>query len=327
MTKHRLALSLIAVLASASLLLAAKPAAAADSLRMQALLNPDGTGFLGVNNPSDPMTWEACSSILADCMPFGSGGTLNTENAKPETVFRVTGGNGSTGLSPIWHGNVVSLSPPSVKGVVRANELVTPTPGQWQGDWEGGGDFLQLAACRRRDGTRCTTLIDDHYPGSCRNSAAVIDPAFIGDFLRVADQRRGAGPHYTLRYASGSPYAARGGVWEASPVTSVAVMGRIAAATRPRTERCGFPPLNRVSISKKGVAKVQCGLGCRAVLIAKRGRRRAHVVRRAASWRTYRHPMTLRLSRRSMVRLGQGRARMIVKIDGRRVARRTVLLG
>jgi hypothetical protein len=306
-------------------MLNASSVGAVGGIKMQALLNDDGSGHLFVNTPRDLMTWEVCSPTLSNCMPFGSGGTLNTMGVKPETVFRVTGDDGSTGLSPVWHGNVASLLPPSVKGHVRANELVTPVPGRWQGDWEGGGDFLQLAACRSRNGTHCTTLTDDHYPGSCPNSAAVIDPTFAGDFLRVANQRLGAGPHIVPMYASRSPYAARGGTWEASPVTSVAVVGRIAAATRPRIERCGFPPLNQVTISKKGVAKVQCGLGCRAVLIAKRGRQRARVVRKAARWQTFRSPMTLRFSPRSLARLGAGRVQFIVKIDGKSAARRLVV--
>lgn len=272
------------------------------------------------------MTWEACPRTLSNCIPFGSGGDLNTTGARPETIFRVTGGDGSVGFSPIWHGNLVSLTAPSVVGPVRANELVKPVPGRWQGGWEPEGDFLQLAACRTKDGTKCTTLTDSHYPGSCAESSAVLDPAFIGDYLRVADQRRGTGPHYEPLYGSRSPYAARGGAWEASLVTSTAVVGRIAAPTGPRTDSCGFPPLNDVSISESGVASVQCGLGCRAVLIASRNGQRARVVRKLGPWQTFRDPARLRLSRGSVARLGSGRAHIVVKVDGRRVGERTVVL-
>jgi hypothetical protein len=308
-------------------LLSFAPVSAAEGIRMQALLNADGSGFLGVNTPKEPMTWEACSPTLSNCTPFGSGATLNTAGANPETVFRVAGGDGSIGLSPIWHGNVVSLTPPSVRGSVRANELVTPRAGQWLGGWGGEGDFLQLAACPTKNGSNCTTLTDDHYRGSCPESSAVLDPAFIGDYLRVADQRRGAGPHYMLRYASRSPYAARGGVWEASTTTSAAVVGRIGAVTGPRTERCGFPPLNQASISKHGVATVHCGLGCRAVLIAIRGRKHVREARRLPRWLTHRHPSTLRLSSGALARLGPGRTRIVVNADGRRIARRIIRLG
>jgi hypothetical protein len=319
-------LVLAVILASAALSMSTDSAVAMEALKMQALLNKDGSGFLGVNNPREPMTWEACSPALSDCTPFGSGRRLSTVGANPETIFRITSGDGSTGLSPVWHGNVASLTPPSVSGIVRANELVTPVPGQWDGGWEGEGDLLQLAACRTRRGTNCTTLTDEHYPG-CRGSSAVLDPAFIGDYLRVADQRRGTGPHFMLRYRSRSPYGARGGVWEASPTTSAAVVGRIAAPSGSRRIWCGFPPLDHAWIFKSGIAKVECGLGCRAVLIAKRGWRRARVVRKPSRWQTFRDPMTLRLSRRSLAHLRLGRVQMIVKIDGRRVARRTVLLG
>ncbi len=323
--------ALIAMMALLTLLgaglLSSAPASAAEGIRMQALLNADGSGFLGVNTPREPMTWEACSPTLSNCTPFGSGVTLNTAGANPDTVFRVTGGDGSIGLSPIWRGNVTSLTPPSVRGSVRANELVTPRAGQWLGGWEGEGDFLQLAACPTRNGTNCTTLTDDHYRGSCPESSAVLDLAFIGDYLRVADQRRGTGPHYVLRYASRSPYAARGGVWEASPTTSTAVVGRIAAVSGPRTERCGFPPLNQASISKHGVATVHCGLGCRAVLIASRGRKRVREARRLPRWLTHQHPSTLRLSSGALAQLGPGRARIVVNVDGRRIAQRTIRLG
>jgi len=321
-----LALTLLALCA---MTVATKPGLADDSLPMQALLKPDGSGFLIVNTPSRPMSWEACSADLAECAPFDGNepnGWLNTGDAQPETVFRVTG-DGSTGLSPLWHGNVSPLTAPSVVGEVRANELVRPVPGQWQGGWEGEGDVLQLAACRTQEATGCTTLTDSHYPSTCPGRSAVIDPAFIGDYLHVANRRQGAGPHYELLYLSTSPYHARGGVWRPSSITSAAVVGRIAPPTGKRTNRCGFPPLNRASISRSGIARLKCGLGCRVLLIAGRRGRRVHVTRKLAppEWFTQ-SPIALRLPRRLLARLGSGRARMVVRIDGRRVARRTVLL-
>ena len=292
---------------------------------MQALLKTDGSGYLFVNTTKHPRTWEVCSPALTDCAPIQSDDPyegLNTGATGPGVVFRATSGDGSVGLSPLWNGRVSPLTPPSLEGPVRANERVTPRPGTWQGGWQDEGDFFQLAACRTPQGTGCTTLTDSHYPGSCPETSAVLDPAFIGDYLRVADQRRGTGPHYELMYASRSPYAARGGIWEASAVTSVAVVGRIAAPTGPRTAKCGAPPLDDISIASSGVAKVQCGLGCHAVLIAGRAGRHARVTRTLARRQT----ASLRLSRSSLIRLGAGRARMTLKIDGRRVARRTVVL-
>jgi hypothetical protein len=274
------------------------------------------------------MKWEACPPSLSGCVLAGSGGELSTWSAGSGTVFRITGGDGSTGLSPVWHGNVVSLTPPSVTGTVRANELVRPIPGLWEGGWEGEGDFLQLAACPRRQGTTCTTLTDSHYVGSCPETSAVIDPAFIGDYLRVANQRRGAGPHYGPRYAAGSPYQARGGVWRASPTTSVAVIGRIAAPIGPRTEDCGFPSLNKASISKSGVASVHCYLGCRAVLHANRGGREVRVVRKLNRRRLRLNGRShrLRLSPQSARYLGVGLTYLTVWADGTRLAQRDVVL-
>ena len=35
-------------------------------------------------------------------------------------------------------------------------------------------------------GTNCTTLTDWHYPEKCPETSVVLDPAFVGDYLRVA---------------------------------------------------------------------------------------------------------------------------------------------
>lgn len=328
---------LTSLFAAAGAMLAAVPALAAEEgIEMQALLKDDGSGFLFVNTPQEPMTWEACSSTLTNCTPFGSGGELATAGASPVRIFRVTGGAGSIGLSPVWHGNVSSTSPPSVRGSVRANELVTPVPGGWGGGWGGDEpDFMQLSACPTPTGENCVTLTHSHYAASCANEAAVLDPAFVGDYLRVADRRNGAGPHIVPLYGVGSPYGLD--IWTAGPRTSAAIVGRIAPAQHRRTARCGPPPLNAAAISKRGVAIVECRLGCRTVLIAKHKRRRARVVRRLPRKRALprrlgerpiplRGPAALRPPRRFSAPLGHRRVRVIVKIDGRQAARRTVRL-
>lgn len=227
----------------------------AEGMRMQALLKGDGSGFLFVNTPEEPMSWEACPPVLTSCTLFGSGGEIITTGAPPESVFRVTGGAGSVGLSPLWHGNVFPVTPPSVKGTVRANELVTPVPGGWSGGWENEPDFMQLSACASPAGTNCVTLTNSHYVGGCPNEAAVLDAAFVGDYLRVADRRNGAGPHPMLRYAVGSPYGLD--IWAPGPRLSTAIVGRIASATGPRAARCGPPPLNSASISRESIATVE----------------------------------------------------------------------
>lgn len=305
------------------------PAGAADGVKMQALLNQDGTGRLFVNDGREGWSWEACTPDLSSCTPFGTGRDITIAGARPNTVFRVSGG-GDTGLSPVWRGNLISLSPPSVRGAVRANELVTPIAGSWQGGWEGEGDSFQLAACDGPSGNGCTTLTHSHYADGCNGEAAVLDPVFTGDYLRVADERIGAGPHYMPMWGASSPYGWK--IWLPGPTLSVAIAGRIAKATGPRTEGCGPPPLVEASISKRGVATAECLLDCRVALIARRDGRMASVVRelpvesRRGSRTRVETSTTLRLSPRSLMRLGSGRAQMVLKVDGRTVARRTVLL-
>jgi hypothetical protein len=302
---------------------------------MQALLKDDGSGFLFVNTPQEPMSWEACDPSLTSCTPFGSGGELTTNGARPETVFRVTGGAGSVGLSPLWHGNVAPVAPPSVKGVVRANQLVTPVPGEWSGGWENEPDFMQLSVCSTAAGKNCVTLTHSHYVSGCANEAAVLDPAFVGDYLRVANRRNGAGPHPMLLYAVGSPYGLD--MWTPGPRISAAIVGRIAPATGERTADCGPPPLNSASISKHGVATIECGLGCHAMLIAKHGRLRIRVGRQiprkpASPVRLgerpipLQEPISLQVPRWLSKRVDSGRIRLIVRINSKKAARRTVRL-
>lgn len=306
----------------ASAFAAAAPAGASGAVHMQALLNADGSGRLFVNDSGGGWSWEACSENLASCMPFPGGQELSTVGAAPETVFRVSG-QGGTGLSPLWHGDLVSLGPPSVAGKLRANELVRPVPGQWSGGWEGEGDEdeLQLAACKRPDGTGCTTLTNSHYVGGCKGEAAVLDPAFAGRYLRVADARIGAGPHYVPAYAVSSPYGP--GAWAASATISVAVVGRIAHAKHRRTVKCGPPSVFGASISAKGEAAVRCMIRCRAVLLAKRGPKRLYLRRRvrATPWAA-----RLRFPPKALNSFGPGRARLVVKINGKRAAARTLRL-
>jgi hypothetical protein len=207
---------------------------------MQALLNNNGSGRLFVNTPGGPWLWEVCTAKLSSCKSFKTGRDITTVGAPPGSVFRVSGG-GRSGVSPLWRGRVKSVAPPAVRGVVRANELVRPIPGSWRGGWKGGSDELQLAACTTPDGHDCTTLTHSHYVDGCRNEAAVLDPFFTGYYLRVADRRLGAGPYFVAAYAVGTPYGHE--VWRRDRITAVAVVGRIAPATGPRTRQCGPPPL------------------------------------------------------------------------------------
>ena len=289
---------------------------------MQPLLNADGSGRLFVNTEGSEWSWEACSPSLTGCTPFASGWDISTGNAAPETVFRVAG-RGIEGLSPVWHGNLSIAAPPSVEGRVRANELVTPVLASWRGGWDGDFDQTQLAACTTPAGERCTALTEPKYPYGCRNEAAVIDPAFTGDYLRIADERYGPGTIFTLeaRFPFGHE------VWQPSGSIAVAMLGQIKPATGPRIAQCGPDPLIEASISKEGIARVECKLGCRAVLLAKHGSRRARVIRwipQGFSAHTQ-DPKKMRLSQKDLKRLGPGAALMIVKVDATRMARRVVL--
>ncbi len=49
---------LAAALALGAGMLSVEPAGAAESMKMQALLNADGSGFLGVNTPKEPILAE-----------------------------------------------------------------------------------------------------------------------------------------------------------------------------------------------------------------------------------------------------------------------------
>lgn len=210
-------------------------------ISMQALLNENGSGRLFVNDPGERFSWKVCAPSLSSCAPFKGGREISTRGTPRNSVFRVES-NGEVGVSPIWTGRVKSLTPPSVRGAIRANELVTPQPGRWSGGWKGEDtDTLQLAACDTRDGRGCTTLTHSHYIKSCRSEAAVLDPVFVGDYLRVADQRRGAGPIFEAAYGVTSPYGWN--VLRRNRITAVAYLGPIASATGPRTRGCGPPPL------------------------------------------------------------------------------------
>src|SRR5271155_5206518 len=119
--------------------------------------------------------------------------------------------------SSVWHGNLSPATPPTVRGEVRANALVTPVAGTWTGGWEGDGNALQLAACRSRDGSGCITL------GACPNGSTLVDPAFTGHYLRVADEAVEPDRIHADLLIGGSPY--RAGAWAAGPTVSAAIVG------------------------------------------------------------------------------------------------------
>ena len=266
-----------------------------------------------INSQTDPAgeTWttDACTQDGTGCVPFATGQMVNTAGAAAGTLFEAISSDGATATSPVWHGNVSAASPPSITGAVRANSLVTPVPATWVGGWTGDFDQTQLAACVTSDGGECTTLTDTHYIGGCPGGAAVIDPAFVGQYLRVADQRFGVGTEFAA-YAVGSPYSPLL-VWAAGPTTSVAIVGKIGPATGPPAADCS-PPL-AIEITPHGSVTIPRGYGpSTASLRATRGRQHQRITRTIAGLK----PVTLRLSRNQLKRLGAGTATFELTING-----------
>lgn len=240
--------------------------------------------------------------------------------AKPETVFRATSSTGDRGLSPVWHGRVNELDPPSVNGLIRANELVKPSLARWGGGWDGDFDLTQLSACATPTGKGCTSITDFKYIRGCKGGATVLEPQFAGDYLRVADRRYGAGTAFPTNAVS-SPYGHP--IWPADRTTAVAIVGQIRGPRSSETATCDSPLLIKASIASDGTASVRCRLGCQAVLVAKRAGRSARIARALHGA----GPSKLRIARQALRRMNCGRCRMIVRIGGRDVTQRTVLLG
>ncbi len=302
----------------------------AESAKIQTILNQDGSGGMIVNsqtNPSDETwSWESCSVDLKTCASFAHGRSVETTGASAPSVFRAVSNRGATALSPRWDGKVESTSPPSVLGTPQANELVVPVSGEWRGGWADDVDWTQLAACEGPHDEDCTTLTDRHYIGGCSNGAAVIDPMFTGMYLRVAD-RRIAARTPELAYAVGSPYSPN--IWPAGQTVSVAIVGRIRAEDGPPTTGCGPSPLVEASISARGVARVRCGLDCRATLVARQGKHKALVSRKLSALSKSSAKVAvpeLQLTARQLKRFDPGSVRMMVKVNGKRAATRVVQL-
>ena len=296
-------------------------ATAAEQAVVEAFLTPDGSGELIAQEnfrEGKGWSWEACTIGLTSCVHYATGEETTTAHAMPETIFRATSRAGASAFSPVWHGDVKSLEPPSVQGQLLANELVTPIAGRWSGGWDGDYNWTQLAACSTPAETECTTLTDQHFNGSCARGAAVLDPAFVGQYLRVADQRVDAEAGIEL-YAISSPYH-QDEIWQAGPLTSVAIVGRIGRAKGPRKAKCGPPPVvTEASISKRGIVEVKCTLSCHIAVIGQRGARTVRIHGKALAF-----PKELRFPRGKRTYLNGGPLQIRVLIDGKQVAHRNV---
>lgn len=348
-------------LAVAGFVLCAATGAFADDATIQAVLNPDGSGLLianGSTNPSRTWSWDICAPDGIACKPFASGQHITTAGAPADVVFEAIASDGPTAMSPVWSGRVSPLTPPTVTGTIQANAFVTPVAGTWNGGgWPGDSDWFQLAACQNADGSDCTTLTDwPYYAGACPNGAAVIDPAFTGDYLRVADQVLPADTARDLHLAL-TPYLP--GEWTAGPTISVAVVGQIAAATGPRQANCGPPPIGSstappaapqgptgntgstgpatlppsspaataskpdiATLSKTGLARVTCANTCTIELTASRGSHTVHERRALGAT----GKIALRIPKNKLRRLGHGRTTFTVTIDGSKTAARSIRL-
>ncbi|HEX3874677.1 MAG TPA: hypothetical protein VHW26_11065 [Solirubrobacteraceae bacterium] len=336
-------------------LLFAAPAGAAGGATVFRTLNADGTGTLSASTPTQPAaetwSWEACAADGTSCVPFATGATITTNGAGPNTVFEATASDGPTAASPVWAGSLTSISPPSVSGALRANALVTPNPGGWTGGWPDDYHQTQLAACTDPQGTQCITLTDTHFAGGCVGGAAVIDPAFAGRYLRVADHI--VGPNELIAdYALSSPYGSA--IWAAGPRTSVAVLGVIAPATGPPTASCAVPydgaagppvttpgtpppaaspapapappssarrqPSATAALSATGGAVVHATAKCAVTLEASHGRHHVHVTHTVAASKT----VDIRIPPARLRRLGSGRTVFAVLVNGIRRTTRVV---
>lgn len=311
----------IAGVAATCLFLHAPAGAAAD---IQQVLQDDGEGLMNANGPINPAgqtwAWEVCPEDGSPCSPFASGRSITTAGAPPDAFFRATSSLGFVFSTRVWRGTVTGQGPPSVSGPVRANELVTPLAGFWQGGWDGDYDQFQLAACTDAGGTDCSSLTHAHYPRACPGGAAVIDRRFTGLYLRVADRRLGPDSVFPA-YAVTTPYGHP--AWQPNRITSVAMLGRIAPAAGPRAASCGPPELRkpRATIDRRGFASVRCEWFCRAVLNARHGRK---VRRIASSLRASFSSQRVRLPKGALSGWPAGDVVYVVKIDRRVVAKRTL---
>jgi hypothetical protein len=167
-------------------------------------------------------------------------------------------------------------------------------------------------------------MTDPEYVDGCNGGAAVLDPAFVGRYLRVAERRHGPDPISLLLTAW--PLVEK--PWESSPVVNVGFAGRIKPGVHPRRTDCGIPPLVEASLSRAGIGSVICLLGCRATLVARVDKTLLRIFRRLpkvlyAPSRDLK-PTRLRFEKSEIADLGGGVVRLSLKINGRRVASGTL---
>ncbi len=334
---RRIAVVLGALLATGAV---SAPACSFTSGPVSANLNAAGGGLLIANGNSNPpdqtWAWQICNAGGADCSPFAFGQHIETGAPSAGTTFRATSNTGLTGLSPVWNGPLRVAAPPEITGTFQANQLVTAVPAVWEGGWTGDLTQTQLSLCPTAAGVGCIAPLET-YGGSCPADSLTIDPDFSGWWLFVSTTVNGpdteaatqAHAVTAVAFVSPSGYAQEIGQ-AAAATTSVAVVGRIGRATGPRARNCGppalvpgLPPLvalkvRSATVDSDGVAFVRCSWTCTVSLHASRRGRVASVTKTAQG------EIQLRIPGRGLARVGHGRVRYTLFVDGHRAAQRTI---
>lgn len=316
----------LSLLVLAGLLLSASGALADHNgqPRLDATLDPDGTGTLIANPGGHDISWRRCFPN-GTCEPFADDQVVEVADEPVGVVFEATQ-SGVTLRSEPWQGRTVPAGPPGVTGPVQVGQRVVPVASPWAGGWGGawavGGDWLQLQACTTPAADRCLVVFDPRKFGRCHPAGGRTLPArYEGWWLRVVDRRLGPTAFFTDE-AYGAPEGVAPLV--PGPATSARVVGRIAHGRAPQDD-CGDqsrgalvaaigPSLLRTGRREADgsvrVGSVPCG-GCFVELEARRG---AVLVRRKVVGPPG-APVVLRLTKRQAAQLGSRRVRVRARID------------
>jgi hypothetical protein len=132
----------------------------------------------------------------------------------------------------------------------------------------------------------------------------------------------GLGGH-NARSASASQYG--GPPFETPPVTTPPVTGPPVTTPPVPAPPVPTPPASQsraasAKVSTRGAATIHCSVACHIVVRARRGSHRVRLAKTLGASGT----ATVRLSKSALRRLGRGRVVLIVEVDGKRIAKRTV---
>jgi hypothetical protein len=132
---------------------------------------------------------------------------------------------------------------------------------------------------------------------------------------------------HNARSASASQYG--GPPFPTPPVTAPPVSGPPVSTPPVPTPPVPTPPASQfqpraasAKVSTHGAATIHCSVACHIVVRASRGSHRVRVAKTLGATGT----ATVRLSKSALRRLGRGRVVLIVEVDGKQIAKRTVKL-